>query len=145
MSAKKVSSNAVLYGLLAGVALLFFYVGVVSLFRGFIFAFSSLRSLWFFLLPLSAGFGWQIGLYFSIKHTAAINAVAATSGGLSGGAMVVCCSHFLLNIIPVAGASALGTLLMGYQSWFFSAGLLANVFGISLMLRHRKRMKGGKC
>ena len=145
------SSNAVLYGIIAGLALLLFYLTVLSLFQNFQFALSNLRSLWYFILPLAVGFGTQIGLYFSIKHTATVNATIAGSGGVSAGSMIACCSHFLLNLIPIAGFSGAAVFLMAYQKWFLALGITANVIGIYLMLRHRnkminmKKMKGGHC
>ena len=142
-------NNSVLYGLLAGLGLLLFYLGVLSIFQGIDFAFFNLRSLWYFIFPLAVGFGIQIGLYVSIKHNAMINGVAGGTGGIAGGSMVACCSHFLLNLIPIVGISGLSAILMAYQKWFLAFGILANIFGITFMLRHRNKMKnnlkGGSC
>ncbi len=133
--------NSVLYGLLAGLGLLIFYLAVISLFQGIEFAFLNLRSLWYLVLPLSAGFGTQIGLYTSIKHTAILTGTVAGTGGISAGSMVACCSHFLLNIIPIVGISGLAVFLMKYQPVFLGIGILSNVVGISLMVRHKNQMK----
>ena len=142
-------NNSVLYGLLAGLGLLLFYLGVLSIFQGIDFAFSNLRSLWYFIFPLAIGFGIQIGLYVSIKHNAMINGVASGTGGIAGGSMIACCSHFLLNLIPIVGISGIATILMNYQKWFLGVGIIANIFGIIFMLRHREKMKnnlkGGSC
>ena len=141
-------SNAILYGLLAGAGLLVFYISVLTIFQGFDFAISNFRSLWYWIIPLAAGFGTQIGLYAAIKHNALINSEVAASGGISGGSMVACCSHFLLNIMPIAGFSGIALFLMQYQKWFFAIGIVSNVIGIALMLNHRskmKKVKGGKC
>lgn len=141
----KKSSNAVFYGILSGLGLLIFYLGIVSIFQGIEFAFLNLRSLWYLIFPLAIGFGTQIGLFASIKHTAQLTGTVAGTGSISGGSMIACCSHFLLNMIPVAGASGLALFLVQYQSWFLGGGILANVIGISLMIKHKKGMKGGKC
>ena len=109
--------NSILYGLLAGTALLFFYIGVLTLFENFNFAISNFRSLWYFLVPLAVGFGMQIGLYSSIMHTAKINAEVSVSGGISGSSMIACCTHFILNTIPILGFSGLAIFLMAYQKW----------------------------
>jgi|SRR3989344_5234703 len=138
-------SNAVLYGIFAGVALLIFYLSVVSFFQGFEFAIMNLRSLWYLIFPLAIGFGIQIGLYFSIKHDAMVNGTVGATGAVSGGSMLACCSHFLLNIIPLAGASGLAIFLVKYQSWFLVFGILSNVVGIGLMWNHKKKMQGGTC
>ena len=137
-------SNAVFYGVVAGTGILFFYIGVLTIFQGFDFALFNFRQLWYWLIPLAAGFGTQIGLYTSILHTAALNAEIATSGTLSGGSMVACCSHFILNAVPILGLSGLATFLMAYQKWFFAFGILSNIVGITILVNHRKKMKGGE-
>jgi len=139
------TSNSGLYGLLAGVGLLIFYLSVVSIFQGIEFAFLNLRNLWYLLFPLAIGFGIQIGLFISIKHTAQLTGTVAGTGTISGGSMVACCSHFLLNMIPIAGASGLAIFLVKYQSWFLGVGIISNIAGITLMIKHKNKMKGGKC
>ena len=137
--------NSILYGLLAGLGLLVFYLSVLSIFQGINFAFLNLRSLWYFIFPLAIGFGIQIGLYSSIQHTAAMTGTVAGTGGVSAGSMVACCSHFLFNLIPIVGISGLSTILMSYQKWFLAVGILANVIGIGLMLNHKLKMKKEMC
>ena len=51
--------NSVLYGLIAGTGLLLFYITIVSIFQGFEFAIMNFRSLWYWIIPLAAGFGTQ--------------------------------------------------------------------------------------
>ena len=136
------TNNFILYGLIAGLGLIFFYLGVVSLFQGFDFALLNLRSLWYLIFPLAIGFGTQIGLFFSIKHTAQLTGIVAGTGTVSGGSMVACCSHFLLQIIPIVGASGLALFLAQYQRWFLGFGILSNVAGIGFMIHHKKKMKG---
>src|SRR3989344_5498716 len=104
---RKKRNNSLWYGIFAGLGLLVFYLSVVSIFQGIEFAFLNLRSLWYLIFPLAIGFGIQIGLYFSIRHTAQITGTVAATGTISGGSMIACCSHFLLQIIPLAGASIL--------------------------------------
>ena len=143
-----VKNNTLFIGFLAGTALLFFYIGVLTLFENFNFAISSFRNLWYWIILLAAGFGAQIGLYSSIIHTAKLNAEVSASGGISGGSMVACCSHFILNATPILGLSGLATFLMAYQKWFFGVGIISNVIGIFILLNHRKKMrltlKGGE-
>ena len=119
--------NSILYGILAGLGLLAFYISVVSIFQGIGFAFLNLRSLWYLIFPLAAGFGTQIGLYASIKHTAALTGTVAGTGGISAGSMVACCSHFLLNVIPIVGLSGIAVFLAAYQKEFLGIGVLSNV------------------
>lgn len=139
----KKKDNSVLYGFLAGLGLLIFYLAIVSLFQGINFAFLNLRNLWYLIFPLAAGFGTQIGLYSLIRHTAKITGAVAGTGTISGGSMIACCSHFLLNIIPIAGLSGAALILMSYQKWFLGIGIISNIVGIAFLLRHKKHMKGG--
>ena len=135
-------SNAIFYGILAGVGILAFYIIVLTVFQGFGFALYEFRRLWFWLIPLSVGFGTQIGIYTSIR------AGAAVSGTISGGSMIACCSHYLINIIPIigiTGLSAFSSFLMAYQKIFFSIGILSSIAGITLMLGHKIKMKGRRC
>jgi hypothetical protein len=143
-----VKDNSIIYGLLSGLGLLLFYLTIVSIFQGIEFAFLNLRSLWYLIFPLAIGFGTQIGLYISIKHTAAMTGTVAGTGGIAGGSMVACCSHFLFNIIPFLGLSGVAIILMKYQSAFLSIGILSNIIGIGIMLKHKRKMrplKGGNC
>jgi hypothetical protein len=135
--------NSILYGILAGLGLLIFYLTIISLFQGIGFAFLNLRSLWYLIFPLAIGFGTQIGLFASIKHTAIVKGVAGSTGGISAGSMIACCSHFLLNLIPIAGLSGISLILMSYQKWFLVIGIISNIIGIGLLIRHKKNMKGG--
>lgn len=133
--------NSVLYGLFAGIGIVIFYLAVLTIFQDFNFAISNLRSLWYWIFPLAAGFGTQIGLYTSIRHNALVNSEIAGTGGISAGSMVACCSHFLLNIIPLAGFSGLAIFLMNYQKVFFSVGIISNIVGIGILLNHKRKMK----
>src|SRR3989344_5369216 len=146
-------NRSVLWGVIAGLLLLGFFILIVSIFQGIEFAFLNLRNLWYLIFPLVIGFGTQIGLWNSIRHDALVNGTAAGSGAVSGGAMIACCSHFLINIIPIAGASGIAVFLTAYQKWFLGFGILVNVLGIGLMLKHKRnmgkikhgKMKGGDC
>lgn len=138
---KSKESNAIFYGVLAGAGILFFYILVLAIFQDFNFAISEFRKLWYFIIPLAIGFGTQIGLYTSILHTTALNAEIAASGGVSGGSMVACCTHFALNAIPILGFSGLAAFLMVYQKWFFGLGILSNLVGITILINHKNKMK----
>ena len=134
-------NKAVLYGILAGAALILFFISFVSILQGFDFALLSFFSLKYWILALAAGFGVQVGLYSSIKHTAAMTGTVAGTGGVSAGSMVACCSHFLLNVIPIVGLSGVALFLAAYQKEFLGIGILSNVIGIGVMLNHKRKMK----
>src|SRR3989344_5043306 len=83
----------------------------------------------------------QKRIYNLIIHTARINAEIAVSGTVSGGSMVACCIHFALNVAPILGFSGLAAFLMVYQKWFFGLGILSNVIGITVLVKHRRTMR----
>ncbi len=142
----KINVKALVYGILAGVGILALYMTVLTIFQSYGFALYEFKRLWFWLVPLAIGFGAQIGLYTSIRHDATIKAGVATSGTISGGSMVACCSHYLLSIIPligITGLSAFTSFLMTYQKAFFSIGIASSIIGIASMLNHKRKMKGG--
>lgn len=144
----EINGRALAYGTLAGLGILAFYISVLTFFQSYGFALYEFNRLWIWLVPLAIGFGTQIGLYTSIRHNATIRTGAATSGTISGGSMVLCCSHYLFNIIPIIGITGLsgfGSFLMAYQKAFFSIGILSSITGIALMLNHKRKMKGGDC
>lgn len=140
--------KALTYGILGGLGILIFYITVLTVFQSYGFALYEFKRLWVWLVPLAIGFGAQVGLYTSIKHDATIKAGATTSGAISGGSMVACCSHYLLSVIPIIGITGLTSFtsfLMVYQKAFFSIGILSSIAGIVLMLNHKNKMKGGLC
>ncbi|MEK6917663.1 MAG: hypothetical protein AABW51_01830 [Nanoarchaeota archaeon] len=136
----KINKKALIYGILSGAGILLFFMLILIIFQGYGIAIYEFKRLWYWLIPLAIGFGTQIGLYLSIKYDARISAGVVASGTVSGGSMVVCCSHFLLNIIPFIGLAGLATFLMAYQKVFFSIGIASSIFGIGFMLHHKNKM-----
>ena len=136
------------YGLLSGLGIITFYLSILTLFQSYGFAIYEFKRLWVWLVPLAIGFGTQVGLYSSIKYDSTIKTGVSTSGTISGGSMLACCSHYLLTMIPIIGITGLSTLtlfLMTYQKAFFSIGLASSAMGIALMIRHKIKMKRGLC
>ncbi len=136
-----INYKAIVCGLLAGIGILAFYLIVLTIFESRGFALYELKRLWPWLVPLAVGFGTQIGLYISIRHDAVLNGGIGASGTVSGGSMLICCSHYLLTMLPIIGVSGLTVFLMSYQKAFFAIGIASSVIGIILMLRHKKMMR----
>ena len=123
--------RAKVYGVGAGLGLLLFYVGVLTVAQGFGHAVGQLLGLWYLLAPLAAGFGVQVWLFFRLRHLA--KTLVAASGGLTAGSMVACCAHHLADIVPALGLAGLG-LLVQFQVTFMVLGIGANMVGITVML-----------
>jgi Cu+-exporting ATPase len=121
-------------GLLATVFMLGVYVGVLGPLSGWEYTVTEFFRFWPYLIALAVGFGVQIGLYVSLKqqlaqHHGAGHMVAAT-GTTSAAAMISCCSHYLMNVLPVVGAAGAVTLVAQYQVELFWLGLAFNAAGI---------------
>ena len=84
----------ILVGLGAGLLLLAFYFGILTLSQGAEHAIEQSARLWYWLLPLATGFGIQAGLFDfirrSLKARRTATASVAASGGVSAGSMACC-------------------------------------------------------
>ena len=119
-------------GILASLGLLAIYFFLVSLISGTSFAQEQFAKYWYFILTLAAGFGIQVALFTRLKQVikGAHAGVVAVSGATSTFAMVSCCSHYLVNILPIIGTVGVLTVISQYQIELFWVGLIANLFGI---------------
>lgn len=128
--------RSIFKGLLAALGLLIFYFTVVTLISGRQFAEDQFLRFWYFILALSFGFGIQVGLYSylrSASHQKVSPKIVATSGVSSTAAMISCCSHYLVNILPILGITGIVTLISQFQIQFFWVGLVFNFAGIAYM------------
>jgi hypothetical protein len=127
----------VVLGLAAFATLFAIYLGLLTAVSGWSFTLEQLASYWFYVVPLAAGFGVQVGLYTRLKQvvgrTGPGRAVVAASGTTSTAAMVSCCAHYLVNILPLLGATGLVTLAAQYQVEFFWLGLAMSGAGIAFI------------
>lgn len=114
--------------------LLAIYFGVVSLISGMDFAIEQFAKFWYFIVPLAFGFGIQVGLYTYLKNLVgqhgASGKVVAVSGATSTAAMVSCCAHYLVNVLPILGVTGFLTIVAEYQIELFWVGLVFNAAGI---------------
>ena len=91
---------------------------------------------------LIAGFGVQFGLFwllrkgyhFSLNENPDVQMATGTSTAVSGLAMVACCAHHLVDLLPILGLSAAAVFLSEYQQQLLIFGVVANVIGITMML-----------
>jgi len=137
------------FGLLGSAGLLILYLGLVSLAQGWEHAVSLLAEDAWVVGPILIGFGLQVGLYAYLKtviHAAARGAGALTGagGGTSTAAMVACCAHHAVDVLPLVGLTAAATFLAEYRIPFMLVGLASNLVGIGVMvtlvLRQRQHL-----
>jgi len=121
-------------GLVATAGLLGFYFLLLSLVSDWAFTVDQFATFRYYILALAVGFGIQIGLYTylrsAIQNHCSSGKVVAVSGTTSTVAMISCCAHYLVNVLPVIGATGVVTLVGQYQVELFWVGLASNAAGI---------------
>ncbi len=136
MTGQKIISASALKGLLAASLLLILYFIIITLISGWGFAKDQFSRYWYFVVTLTIGFGIQVGFYSylknSLKHKISPE-VIATSGVTSTAAMVACCAHYLVNVLPILTVAGLIAFISQYQVRLFWIGLVFNFTGIIYM------------
>lgn len=131
-------AKSTLYGMLASAILLGVYFAVLTLVSGWSYALSQFADFWYFIISLVVGFGIQIALYQYLKglvHSGqGMGKVVGVSGTTSTAAMISCCAHYLVNLVPILGITGLATFVAQYQIKIFWVGLAFNIFGIGYMV-----------
>lgn len=144
MKEDAVIKKSILFGLFGILGILGFYFLVLSLVSGWDYTLVQFNIFKYYILSLAVGFGIQIGLYVylreEIKETSKKTVIA--TGTTSTMAMISCCSHYLVNILPIIGIAGLVTIVSQYQTQLFWIGILANLLGIFYMVR--KILKVGR-
>src|SRR4030066_979400 len=124
------------------------YFGGVSLISGQNFAIEQFAEFWYFIVALALGFGIQVGLYTYLKNLVGQHGmsgkVVAASGTTSAAAMVSCCAHYLVNILPILGVTGILTLVAQYQIELFWLGLAFNGAGILYIVPKVVKAPGGQ-
>ncbi len=137
--------RAIRNGLLAVLIIIAFNFFILYILSFPLMAVEILKKYFILIALLVIGFGFQVGLFTYIKHKSVVGcSTIAASGSISAISMVLCCSHYLLVLLPFLGAilgiSALLTLSK-YTLHFLIIGIISNFVGISIMFYRFK--KGG--
>ncbi len=129
--------------MIGALVLLGVYFSILTLISGWGFTLEQFSQYWYFLVSLSMGFGIQLGCYSYLKQLIgrkdASRKVVAVSGTTSTAAMVSCCAHYLVNILPILGVTGILTAVAAYQVQFFWVGLAFNLFGIYYVVSRIRR------
>ncbi len=129
---------AVAATLTATIIMLGFYFGILTLVSGWSFTVQQFNDYWLFIVALAVGFGIQVGLFSYLHravHSAASGKVMVATGATSGAAMVSCCTHYLVNLLPVLGATGIMSFVGQYQVELFWFGIASNLAGIAYIGR----------
>jgi len=148
MSNKNIKLKSILYGILAIIIVLAINWIVLALLNYPLMAIDIISKYYVLLIFLIGGFGLQVGLFTYFHSLNAIScSTTVASGGVSAVSMILCCSHYVLNILPflgaVAGISVL-TTLSRYTPYFLIFGIFSNVLGIGILYYQKNKYSGGK-
>lgn len=138
-------TKPILYGVLASTILLGVYFMVLILVSGWSFTQEQFIDYWYFVVSLAVGFGVQIALYQYIKSLVhggqGMGKVVGVSGTTSTVAMISCCAHYLVNLVPILGVTGIATFAMQYQVKLFWIGIFFNIAGIVYMVNRIIKFK----
>ena len=136
--AKSILIKSIASGVGATLSMLVVYFAVLTFVSGWDFAQEQFSTYWYFIVSLAIGFGIQIALYHSIKSLVhkgqGMGKVVGISGTTSTAAMISCCAHYLVNLIPILGVTGIATLTTQYQVKLFWVGLAFNIVDILYMV-----------
>ena len=140
-----IKTKAITYGVIAVSLVLLINFVVLYLLNFPIMAKEIISNYWYLLILLIGGFGLQISLFTYFKSLNAIScSTSVVSGGVSGISMILCCSHYLLNILPFLGSilsiSAL-TALADYTIYFLWIGVFSNIIGIFVLFYQKNKYR----
>ncbi len=126
----------IIFGLLAALGLLTFYLGTITLAQGWGHAIEQLTIDRLFVGAIMAGFGTQVGLYTYLRgmHLHATAGGVAASTGTSTVAMLACCAHHLTEVFAIFGLSGAAIFLNAYKTPLLWLGVVMNLFGIAYLL-----------
>jgi hypothetical protein len=130
-------ARAVAFGRLGALGLLGFYLGLIALAQGWQHAVDQLSEDRWFVGAIMAGFGTQVGLFAYLRGLQAQAAAGgvALSTGTSGTAMLACCAHHLVDVLPVLGLSAAAVFLNAYKTPLLWLGIAMNLGGVAYLAR----------
>lgn len=125
--------------------ILFYWLVMFVVTRDFNHSIEQFITFKYWVIALVLGFGIQTGLFWHIRKKMKSNNSTKGSIALSASsstiAMVACCTHHLVDILPILGLSAAALFLSSYQTYFFMLGIISNILGIVWMLYLLKNKK----
>jgi hypothetical protein len=141
------AARPLVFGALAGMGLIAFYLGTITLAQGWEHAADQLLEDRWFIGAIVAGFGTQVALFTYLRglHAhAGVRGVAASTG-TSATAMLACCAHHLADVLPIIGISGAAVLLNVYKTPLLWLGIAMNLAGVIYLLRQVVQQRRMDC
>lgn len=131
---KEAVTRAFKKGVLAILAILGFNILVLSILQFPEMALLQIKKYWFLLIVLIGGFGFQMGLYTYLKFRNMIcSATTMASSGVSSVSMILCCSHYLVPLLPFLSATF--AFVTVYTPYILLFGIFSNFIGSLFLLK----------
>ncbi|MBI4344890.1 MAG: hypothetical protein HY555_04845 [Euryarchaeota archaeon] len=128
---------------LGGMALLLaLYLSILAAAQSLDHAWDTLWEFRYYMFPLLAGFGIQVGLYHHIRTRGTGAGGVAASGSVSTVSMAACCAHHVTDVGALFGITAATVFLAQYQRPLLLVGIGSNLLGIAYLWRCAKSMGG---
>lgn len=141
---KPYTRTSVYWGVFSGIGMLLFYLGIMMLsmpraedvWLNFV-------SVWYYILAIIIGFGVQAGIWVYMKNwmRSVSSLLPAANTVTSGGAMVACCAHHLIDVFPVFGLSGASLFFTRNQKPLLVLAVSLNMLGIAYMAHALLKMK----
>lgn len=140
-----IAPRSIAAGVVGAAVLLSLYLGIVSLAQGIEHALEQLATDALFVGLITVGFATQIALFAELRvldrrHRAAA-AVTVAGTGTSAAAMLACCAHHLVDLLPLVGLSAAAVFLDAYKTPLLFVGIGMNIIGIVVIARQLQRAR----
>lgn len=140
-----IGARSIAVGIIGSGALLTLYLAIISLAQGVQHALAQLALDAPFVGLTATGFGTQIGLFVELRaverrHRGSA-AVTAAGTGTSAAAMLACCAHHLVDVLPIIGLSGAAIFLNAYKTPLLWLGIAMNLLGILYLLRQVRRRR----
>ena len=144
----------IIYGATGSALLQGVYVLILSILNTFGYAWQQFVNLSPWMVPLVAGFGVQVGIFFYTKGYISLaksgvlhKGPVVASAGVSTGSMIACCAHHAVEVLPILGLSAAAVFLSRFQTFLLGVGIVSNLVGTVYMLynvkKHKLFLEGG--
>lgn len=144
--ARRAITKPAFVAVLGALGLVALYLGLITLAQGWDHALRQLSEDRYYIVPIVAGFGLQLGLFTHLRtmgqHASAGG--VTTSTGTSTAAMLACCAHHLGDLVPLVGLSGAALFLNAYKTPLLWLGITMNVIGIGYLVYQIERQRQHK-
>jgi hypothetical protein len=140
--------KGVLWGIGVVILMVLFNWIALALLNYPIMAIGIINQYWYLFVFLIGGFGLQVGLFFYYNSLNVLSCgTTVVSGGISVVSMIICCSHYILNLLPFLGALvgvSFFSVLSEYTLHFLILGVISNIIGLGVIFYQRGKYFGSR-